>query len=324
MGDKVHDLAMNLRISPPETVVLLLDRLVEFPPLLRRNRGQRCVPVAHGLWFCLLRQISASSIHIPIQSSHFSDILFARTPLIFDEFLWAVSLSIRLDNLTVKGLREVFTVTENCLGLRGKGTFGIRQRDSGWYGLGSDDFLKEIARYAQRYKGYKGHIHHWEELAFFDELNDGLFLLSARQSMTREALIHSVEVIVRLRGIPVNTQPYVKFARSFTQHNIYFAPEPPLRRVHKTLPPSVKIEQPDVVTRIESKELNREKASISGIVLKNPFFNNPAKIAEVSEEEKLLAFSGPEYLICTLDDGLDVGDEIDHYVLTALETVNRW
>src|SRR6266403_2531805 len=55
MGDKVHDLAMNLRISPSETVALLLDRLVEFPPLLRRNRGQRRVPVAHGLWFCLLR-----------------------------------------------------------------------------------------------------------------------------------------------------------------------------------------------------------------------------------------------------------------------------
>jgi hypothetical protein len=49
-------------------------------------------------------QISASSVHIPIQSSHFSDILFARTPLIFDEFLWAVSLSIRLDNLSVKDL----------------------------------------------------------------------------------------------------------------------------------------------------------------------------------------------------------------------------
>jgi hypothetical protein len=159
------------------------------------------------------------------------------------------------------------------------------------------------------------------ELAFFDELNDGLFLLSARQSMTRKALIHSVEVIVRLRGIPVNTQPYVKFARSFTQYNIYFNPEPPLRRVHKTLPLSVKIEQPDVVTRIESRELNREKASISGVVLKNPFFNNPAKIAELSEDKELRAFSEPEYLFCTLDDWLDLGDEIDHYVLTALETV---
>jgi Restriction endonuclease len=263
-------------------------------------------------------QMSASSVHIPIQSSHFSDILFARTPLIFDEFLWAVSLSIRLDNLSVKELREVFTVAENCLGLRGKGTFGIRQRDSGWYGLGSDNFLKEITRYSQRYKGYKGHIHHSEELAFFDELNDGLFLLSARQSMTRKALIHSVEVIVRLRGIPVNTQPYLKFARSFTQYNVYFNPEPPLRRVHKTLPLSVKIEQPDVVTRIESRELNREKASISGVVLKNPFFNNPAKIAELSEDKELRAFSEPKYLFCTLDDWLDLGDEIDHYVLTAL------
>ena len=266
-------------------------------------------------------QIAASSIHIPIQSSHFSDIVFARTPLIFDEFLWAVSLNIRFSNLSAKELRDVFTVAENCLGLTGKGTFGIRQRDSGWYGLGSDNFLKEINRYSQRYEGYKGHIHHSEELAFFDELNDGLFLLSARQSMTREGMIHSVDVTVRLRGIPVNTQPYFRFVRSFTQYNTYFTPEPPLRRVHKHLHPSVKIEQPDVVTRIESRELDRKKASISGVVLKNPFFNNPAKIAALSEDEELQIFSGPEYLICALDDWLDVGDEIDHYVLTALETI---
>ena len=39
-------------------------------------------------------QNSASSIHIPIQSSHLSDIVFARTPLIFDEFLWGKKLSL--------------------------------------------------------------------------------------------------------------------------------------------------------------------------------------------------------------------------------------
>lgn len=266
-------------------------------------------------------QISASSIHIPIHGSDFSDIVFARTPLIFDEFLWAVSLTLRLNNLSAKQLREVFTAAENYLGLRGQGTFGIRQRDSGWYGLGSDNFLKEVNRYSQRYEGYKGHIHHSEELAFFDELNDGLFLLSARQSMTREGMIHSIEVNVRLRGIPVNAQPYFKFVRSFTRYDVYFTPEPPLKSVHITLPSCVKVEQPDVVTKIESRELDRENASISGVVLKNPFFNDPAKIAEFSQDRELLAFAGPKYLICSLDDWLDLGDEIDHYVLTALETV---
>ena len=160
--------------------------------------------------------------------------------------------------------------------------------------------MREVNRYSQRYEAYKGHIH---------------------QSMTRERTIHSVEVTVRLRGIPVNTRPYFRFVRSFTQSNICFTPEPPLRKVHKPLHPPVKIEQSDLATRIESKELDRKEASISGVVLKNPFFNNPAKIAELSQDEELLAFSGPEYLISSLDDWLDVGDEIDHYVLTALGTV---
>jgi hypothetical protein len=44
MGDRVHDLAMNFRVSPPKTVVLLLDRLVEFPPLLRRKSQLEAFP----------------------------------------------------------------------------------------------------------------------------------------------------------------------------------------------------------------------------------------------------------------------------------------
>lgn len=226
-----------------------------------------------------------------------------------------------MDNLSVKELRDVFTAAENCLRLRGKGTFGIRQRDSGWYGLGSNSFLTEIARYSERYKGYKGHIHHSEELVFFDELNGGLFLLSGRQSMTREALIHSVDIIVRLPGIPADPEPYVKFIRSFTREPAFFTPESPLRSIRKSLPSPVKIDRDDVLTKIESKELDREKASISGVVLKNPFFGNRPKIAELSKDEELQLFSEPEYLICTLDDWLDTGDEIDRYVLTSLETV---
>ncbi len=266
-------------------------------------------------------QCPAASIHTAIKSLGFWDILFARTPLIFDEFLWAVSLRVRLDDLSVKELRDAFTSAENYLHLRGKGTFGIRQRDSGWYGLGSDSFLGEVARHSERYKGYKGHIHHSEELAFFDELSPGLFLLSGRQSMTREGWIRSVEVIVRLPGIPADTDPYVKFIRCHTQDAVFFTPDSPLRTVRKSLTSPVKIEQRDVLTRIDSEELDRKKASISGVVLKNPFFGNPAKIAELSKDEKLLIFSGPEYLICALDDWLDPGDEIDHYVLTSLETV---
>ena len=266
--------------------------------------------------------LPASSIHFRLESQHLSDILFARTHLIFDEYLWAVSLRVRLNCSSVEDLREVFIAAENKLGLRGTGAFGIRQRSAGWYGLGSDCFLKEIALLDQRYEHYKGHTHHSEELAFFDELNGGgLFLLSARQSLTRKHWIHSGEIIVRLPGVPANPEPYNKFVRSITSDNLVFSPEQPLRRKHTELRSSVRIELQDVITSIGSKELKREEGCVSGVVLKNPFFRNPARIAELSNDKELLAYSEPEYLICTLDDWLDEGDEVDYYVLTALETV---
>jgi len=266
--------------------------------------------------------LPASSIHFRLESEHLSDILFARTHLIFDEYFWAVSLRIRLGASSVEELREVFIAAENHLGLRGTGTFGIRQQAAGWYGLGSDCFLKEIARLSERYERYEGHTHHSEELAFFDELNSGgLFLLSARQSLTRKQWIHSGEVIVRLSGVPVNGEPYKKFIRSITSDNLVFSPEQPLTRHHTTLNSSTRVELKDVITSIGSKALDREAGCVSGVVVGNPFFHNSAKIAALSKDKELLAYSEPEYLICTLDDWLDEGDEVDHYVLTALEMV---
>jgi hypothetical protein len=119
----------------------------------------------------------------------------------------------------------------------------------------------------------------------------------------------------------VNPEPYYKFVRSITSDNLVFSPEPPLRRKHTELCSSVRIELQDVITSIGSKELTREEGCVSGVVLKNPFFRNPSKIAELSKDKELPTYSEPEYLICTLDDWLDEGDEVDCYVLTALETV---
>jgi hypothetical protein len=56
-------------------------------------------------------------------------------------------------------------------------------------------------------------------------------------------------------------------------------------------------------------------------VVKNPFFGNPKKIAKFTKNKELLAFSEPEHLICSLNDWLEVGDTVNHYTLTSLETV---
>jgi Restriction endonuclease len=264
---------------------------------------------------------SPEPLHFRLDSPHISDLVFARTPLIFDEYILAASLSVRLRDSTVDTIRDVLTAATNYLGLRGGGSFGIRQSRYGWYGLGSENFLKEIARYSDRYKVFEGRVHHSEELVFFEELTRGIFLLTARQSLTRKGHIHSGEITIRLPGIPVDTHPYLKYLRSFTRENAFFRSEDPLRRAW-VRPFSVDVPLDSVVTEIrDTNPVRPGGATVSGIVIKNPFFTNPRAITKLAKHKDLLAFAEPEYLICTMDDWYDVGDEVDAYEITGLETV---
>jgi hypothetical protein len=258
-----------------------------------------------------------------LNSGHISDLVFARTPLVFGEYIWAASLRVNLKECTIDTIREVLTAATNYLGLRGGGSFGIRQSGSGWYGLGSDNFLREIARYSERYREYKGQVHHSEELVFFEELTSGIFLLTARQSLTRKGWIHSGIATIRVPGIPIDTGPYLKFARAFTQENLFFSPEERLKRAW-TGPPGVDVPLETVVGEIRDLSPGRPGTlvPVSGIVIKNPFFRNPKMAAKLSKNKELLPFAEPECLICTLDDWFDAGDEVDGYEITGLETAS--
>jgi hypothetical protein len=261
-------------------------------------------------------------LHFRLDSPHLSDLVFARTPLIFNEYLWATTLRVNLKMVRVDTIREALTAATNYLGLRGGGSFGIRQSQSGWYGLGSKNFLKEIGRYSERYREYKERIHHSEELVFFEELPYGVFLLTARQSLTREGLIHSGVVMIRLPGIPVDLRPYLKYVRSFTQENLLFGPEEPLKRTWMG-PPGLDVPVEAVVTEIrDANPFGTGTAAVSGIVIKNPFFKNPMTLAKLANRKDLQVFSEPELLICTLDDWFDVGDEVDAYEITGLEALS--
>ena len=62
--------------------------------------------------------LADSSIPMRLESEYISDILFVRTPPIFNEYLWAFSLRIRLRSSSVEDLRELFFTAENHLGCK--------------------------------------------------------------------------------------------------------------------------------------------------------------------------------------------------------------
>src|SRR5579859_2200621 len=62
MGDKVHDLAMNFRVSPPKTVVPLLDSPLQSPLFCRADRLYRDTVHQHGLGVFLLRHARSPAL----------------------------------------------------------------------------------------------------------------------------------------------------------------------------------------------------------------------------------------------------------------------
>src|SRR5262249_30103535 len=115
-------------------------------------------------------------------------------------------------------------------------------------------------------------------------------------------------------------EPYNKFIRSVSRGNALFTPERPLRRRQTHLLPTIRIELQNVITMVGSKQYSHD--SVSGAVVRNPFFRNSTRLMNLLKDEELMAFSEPEYLVCRLDDWLDRGDEVDYYFLTGLETVS--
>src|SRR5260221_12963421 len=215
-----------------------------------------------------------------------ADVLFSNEGLdITGKYGEAVfSLDLMLNMESADDFQRILDQARKHLGLKYDGSFAIHQRNAGWFGFGAGNFLKAIESQASRYSalGWKTY-HHSEELAYVDRIETGgLICFSSRQD-TRGGSLHSSRAEIFLPGIPVEMSGIRRFCDFVRQSEASF--EIVSQNPTKTLRfhPWVKAEP---IAAIIST--SRDQEFVSGVVVKNPFLNQPLSFAKDPEK-------GPKY-----------------------------
>lgn len=227
-----------------------------------------------------------------------------------------VGFRMRLDVAGIGELQYALALACQHFGVSENGSYSIHQRPYAWHGFGLKSFLQAVGSWRERYAAARlSSFHHSEELAFFHQLAPGMFCLNARQRLSDNSFIHSAEVEIYLPGIPVDTQPFKAFCRDLNLSSGYFESVPESRaetetiRFYKRIPLRV-------VSLVISDRY--EGQSISGAVVKNPFYRKPSMIQK-TKSRAMRYITQEELIFCALRDWLPVSAKPGTLVLTDLE-----
>jgi hypothetical protein len=216
------------------------------------------------------------------ESTDFVPLMFTQhvPELSFREFGGhGVGLHLDVAVSSTAGLENFLKVLQTNVGLSSDGSFLILQSGHNWHGFGPRNLLSEIARWRARYKLAKmPHIHHSEDIRYFDYCDRGFLLLTARQSVQRGNYLYSCHLDIVLPGIPLDTRPYQAIAEAARDSGAVFSPlDERLSESHHFNPP-VPIKPEGKV--ISSK--HDDGQSVCALVVKNLFRNPKIKIPNES------------------------------------------
>lgn len=196
------------------------------------------------------------------------------------------------------------------------GSFAIHQRNAGWFGFGADNFLRSIESQTVRYSelGWKNY-HHSEELAYVDRIQTGgLICFSSRQD-TRGGRLHSSRAEILIPGMPVEMSGIRKFCDVVRQSDASF--EIVSKNPTKTLRLQSRIQVEPVAAIIST---SGDQEFTSGLVVKNPFLNQPLPTADKSVRDDLFwLLSKYELLFCALRKWHHPNEVINNYEIHSAE-----
>jgi hypothetical protein len=225
-----------------------------------------------------------------------------------------VGFRVFLGSSSVEELRHVLGLANRHFRLSQKGSYSIHQTPYAWHGFGVRGFLKALeswrARYAEvRLQSY----HHSEELAYFDQLDIGMFCLNARQQISNAPFIYSAEIQIRIPGVPVAAGPFQSFCKDLDIATGYFE--------------SLRDSETDTIDIRERIPLDRTQLvisvdgvhqDISGAIVRNPFYMKPVPFN--GEHSTAISFLGQsEFIFCAMRDWLPVGCQPGTLVLQRVE-----
>ncbi len=225
-----------------------------------------------------------------------------------------VGFQVSLDAASIGDLQYALGLASRHFGLSGNTSYSIHQVPYAWHGFGMQSFLEALGSWRERYSGVGlQSYHHSEELAFFGQLEPGMFCLNARQRVSDDPFIHGAEIQIYLPGVPVDTQPFQAFCRDLDRWAGHF--ETLARSNTETINfyERIPLEPSSLIISVD--EVNE---SISGAVVKNPFCRNRFNFKS-THPLAMKVIGQEELLFCAFQDWLPSTFKPGPLVLLRLE-----
>jgi hypothetical protein len=263
------------------------------------------------------------------ESSDMIECLFART---IPDTNWgnygdhSALLQLDLDINNIDDLEEVLCLIDELFGLSNEGSYSIKQWNISWFGFGASNFLFDAKIGIDVTRKPPKQIHHSESLSYFDSFLHGWMLLNCDQRVwidkERESMIHHAEILIQLKGVPLDLSLLRRFCREVHNEDARFYQTTYHKIFHRRLKNPIKLEVVGEVVQARMFPKDSELA-VNGVVAKNPFFKRKKLPKELLDDDNFLVkqLCKIEFLIGAVSDWYDLGDEMDAFDLFELEAM---
>lgn len=231
-----------------------------------------------------------------------------------------VGLDLHLPLNTEKEVDCLFEALRRVGWLSSSGCFSIHQSGAYWYGTGATGLLDALAAREQRYAPLQGHLHHSEEVVYFDLCDGGFYTLCLYIRATPAGEVRSAHLSAQLPGIPIDVAPLRDLTRYLDCEDQAY-----LRPLKESL---IEGELHLRGKRIKLQPLAFLLSGggdwVRGIAVKNPFFTvfpSDPPPAPLGSRFPASIYK-QEMLVCRLDSWHEVGDIVDYYYLRGFQAAH--
>lgn len=241
---------------------------------------------------------------------------------------FGVGLDVYLDIDTQQDIAYALDILKDLGWITSSGRFSIQQSGVNWHGTGAAGFLEALDARESRYTESGRPMRHTEEAAYFDVCEGGLYTLflqiEAHAEATAASRVYSASLSAQLPGIPLDPEPFRRFAEDFELDQVYFRPlaSETVRRNWNLPGRDIR---PEVLAFLRSPSHapsdDEPEDWVSGIVARNPFFEKPdaEAIQGLGDEEIVRHLAESELLVCRLSSWRAPHQTINYYYLRGIE-----
>jgi len=225
-------------------------------------------------------------------------------------------LNLHLPFSSLGELSTFLHVLPAAIGMSSDGMFAIHQNATSWHGFSMKALLQACREQKSRYQSAVGELHHREHCIYFGDVRDGWMILTFQLDSSGYETIAYAELEIRIPGVPTDIRPYESLSRTLG-YRTFFEPvvdgDPEVRWTFFD-GKGPRLEVQHLITQDNGQ-------IIRGLVAKNPFNVGGARRGRRDQAHVRALLRGPEHVVCTVTDMLDLDTKVDYFYVTEIATI---